>query len=203
MAGGEPEKGDKVSWNWGGGAPGGEVAEKKTEGEIAITSKKGNKIKKNAEPDNPAIHVKRSGNDVVKKASELNIEKKAAGGDSKKDDSKKRKADDDEEPQNDADKHEEHNGAEVRKGGKTPSKAGKGAKKAKKSEEPEDEPTEEPKKEEPKANGAKKGRRRPKAAESTGDKKGATKEKKPKKEAASRKEGDMVSTRTRSQGKAK
>ncbi|RVX68183.1 hypothetical protein B0A52_08691 [Exophiala mesophila] len=75
----EPEKGDKVSWNWGGGAPGGKVAEKKTEGEIAITSKKGNKIKKNAEPNNPAVHIERSGNDVVKKASELNIEQKANG----------------------------------------------------------------------------------------------------------------------------
>merc|ERR1711939_501804 len=44
----EPEKGDKVSWNWGGGAPGGTVTEKKTEGEVSITSKKGNKVKKNA-----------------------------------------------------------------------------------------------------------------------------------------------------------
>jgi len=73
----EPEKGDQVSWNWGSGAPGGTVAEKKTEGEVAITSKRGNKIKKNAEPDNPAFHIERSGNDVVKKASELNVEKKA------------------------------------------------------------------------------------------------------------------------------
>ncbi|KAK5044865.1 hypothetical protein LTR84_010403 [Exophiala bonariae] len=75
----EPEKGDKVMWNWGSGQPGGTVAETKTEGEIAITSKKGNKIKKNAEPGNPAVHVERSGNDVVKKASELNVEEKANG----------------------------------------------------------------------------------------------------------------------------
>ncbi|KAI0965531.1 hypothetical protein F4678DRAFT_467393 [Xylaria arbuscula] len=73
-----PEKGDKVSWNWGGGAPGGTVAETKDEGEIAIKSKRGNTIKKNASPDNPAVHVERSGNDVVKRASELTVEKKAS-----------------------------------------------------------------------------------------------------------------------------
>ena len=190
-----------VSWNWGGGAPGGEVAEKKTEGEIAITSKRGNKIKKNAEPDNPAVHVKRSGNDVVKKASELNIEKKASGGG--KDDSKKRKADEEEEEEKEEDKHEQNeDGKEIRKGGKTASKAGKGAKKAKKSEEPEEEQKEEPK-EELKANGEKKGRGRPKAADVGGDKKTANKPKKSKKKVAPRQEGDLVSTRTRSQGKAK
>lgn len=68
-----------VSWNWGSGQPGGTVAETKTEGELAITSKRGNKIKKNADPKNPAVHVERSGNDVVKKASELNVEEKANG----------------------------------------------------------------------------------------------------------------------------
>ena len=34
---------------------------------------------KNAEPDNPAVHIERPGNDVVKKASELNVEEKANG----------------------------------------------------------------------------------------------------------------------------
>lgn len=63
----------RVAWNWGGGAPGGEVVDKKEEGEVAITSKRGNVIKKNAEPDNPAVHVGRSGQDVVKKASELEV----------------------------------------------------------------------------------------------------------------------------------
>lgn len=85
-----------VSWNWGSGAPGGTVAETKKEGEIAITSKRGNKIKKNAEPSNPAVHVERSGNDVVKKASELNIEEKAngnTGGDSKDADSEAKNGD--------------------------------------------------------------------------------------------------------------
>jgi len=84
MAGETPEKGDKVSWNWGGGAPGGKVAETKEHGEIAIQSKKGNTIKKNASPDNPAVHIERSGNDVVKRANELNIEEKASGSNGKK-----------------------------------------------------------------------------------------------------------------------
>ena len=73
-----------VSWNWGGGAPGGKVAETKEHGEIAIQSKRGNTIKKNAEPDNPAVHIARSGNDVVKRASELNVEEKASGSNGKK-----------------------------------------------------------------------------------------------------------------------
>ena len=87
-----------VSWNWGSGKPGGEVAEKKKEGEIAIQSKKGNTIKKNASPDNPAIHVKRSGNDVVKRASELNVEKKGSGGGGG---GEKRKKEDDDEKKDD------------------------------------------------------------------------------------------------------
>lgn len=69
-----------VSWAYGGGRPGGEVAEKKDEGEIAIQSKRGNTIKRNAEPDNPAVHVSRPGNDVVKRQSELDVEEKAEGG---------------------------------------------------------------------------------------------------------------------------
>ncbi|KAK3044767.1 hypothetical protein LTS18_000410, partial [Coniosporium uncinatum] len=54
MAEDKIEKGDQVSWNWGGGAPGGEVAEVAKEGEIAIESERGNTIKKNADPEDPA-----------------------------------------------------------------------------------------------------------------------------------------------------
>lgn len=96
MASEQPEKGDKgdapssvkritqmltplVSWQWGGGAPGGKVVETKDEGELAIKSKRGNTIKKNASPSNPAVHVGREGNDVVKRASELNVEDKKSG----------------------------------------------------------------------------------------------------------------------------
>ncbi|MCJ1389117.1 hypothetical protein MMC18_001971 [Xylographa bjoerkii] len=76
-----PEKGDQVSWNYGGSKPSGEVAEKKTEGEVAVTSKKGNTIKRKGEPENPAVHIAREGNDVVKKQSELTVEEKAGGED--------------------------------------------------------------------------------------------------------------------------
>ncbi|KAI4150796.1 MAG: hypothetical protein L6R39_002165 [Caloplaca ligustica] len=69
-----------VSWAYGGGRPGGEVAEKKDEGEIAIQSKRGNTIKRNADPDNPAVHITRPGNDVVKRQSELDVEEKTAEG---------------------------------------------------------------------------------------------------------------------------
>lgn len=82
------EASNTVSWQWGSGAPSGTVAEVAKEGEVAIESHRGNTIKKNAEPDNPAVHVERSGNDVVKKASELEVEEKADGntGGDKKDD---------------------------------------------------------------------------------------------------------------------
>ena len=66
-----------VSWNYGGSKPSGEVAEKKTEGEVAVTSKKGNTIKRKGEPENPAVAIAREGNDVVKKQSELTVEEKA------------------------------------------------------------------------------------------------------------------------------
>ncbi|MCJ1385646.1 hypothetical protein MMC17_008769 [Xylographa soralifera] len=76
-----PEKGDQVSWNYGGSKPSGEVAEKKTEGEVAVTSKKGNTIKRKGDPENPAVAIAREGNDVVKKQSELTVEEKAGGKD--------------------------------------------------------------------------------------------------------------------------
>lgn len=47
-----------------------EVAEK---GDIEIKSKKGNTIKKNASPDDPAVHIERPGNDVVKRMHEVSI----------------------------------------------------------------------------------------------------------------------------------
>ena len=69
-----------ASWNWNGSAPSGEVAEKKDEGEVAIQSKRGNTIKKAAQPNDPAIHLARPGNDVVKNQSELDVEEKKADG---------------------------------------------------------------------------------------------------------------------------
>ncbi|KAI2634614.1 hypothetical protein GGS21DRAFT_111766 [Xylaria nigripes] len=143
MASAEPQKGDHVSWNWGGGAPGGTVAETKHEGKIAIESKRGNIIKKNASADNPAVRVERSGNDVVKRASELTVEAKApenkkGGGDGEEGTGGKRKAgshqDQGDEKENKdgegvkeaGDQYDPHlmnkEGKEVKKGGKAANK---------------------------------------------------------------------------------
>ncbi|KAK8193980.1 hypothetical protein BKA81DRAFT_281936, partial [Phyllosticta paracitricarpa] len=66
-----------VSWKWGDNKPSGTVAEVAKEGEVTVDTHRGNTISKQAEPDNPAVHVERPGNDVVKKASELEVEEKA------------------------------------------------------------------------------------------------------------------------------
>ncbi|KAI0122399.1 hypothetical protein F4814DRAFT_208330 [Daldinia grandis] len=76
----KPEEGDKVSWNWGGGAPGGTVAETKEQGAIEIKTQRGNTVKRKADASNLAVRIERSGNDVVKRASELTIEEKKKGG---------------------------------------------------------------------------------------------------------------------------
>jgi Hypervirulence associated proteins TUDOR domain len=47
------------------------VTEIKEHGELVIESK-GKQVKKNASPQNPAVKIERSGNPVVKRASELN-----------------------------------------------------------------------------------------------------------------------------------
>jgi hypothetical protein len=106
---GKADSNSVVSWNWGGGAPGGKVAETKEHGDIAIQSKKGNTIKKKAELGNPAVHVERSGNDVVKKASELNIEEKASSS------SKKREHKDDKDDVGDGPVTENTQGKDVKK----------------------------------------------------------------------------------------
>ncbi|RDB17448.1 hypothetical protein Hypma_001596 [Hypsizygus marmoreus] len=64
------QEGDAVSWKWGNGEPTGTVAEVKTDGPLEIESK-GKRVHKNSDPANPAVHVEREGNDVVKRASEL------------------------------------------------------------------------------------------------------------------------------------
>ncbi|KAF2672716.1 hypothetical protein BT63DRAFT_475327 [Microthyrium microscopicum] len=98
------EKGDQVSWKWSGARPSGEVVEVATEGEISIQSNKGNTIKRKADPEDPAVHVGRKGNDVVKRAHELDVEEKAssngatngASNGAKKETEKKKSEDDDE-----------------------------------------------------------------------------------------------------------
>jgi hypothetical protein len=50
------------------------------DGEVSVTSKKGNEIKKQGDENDPAVAIERSGNDVVKKASELTVEGKGEAG---------------------------------------------------------------------------------------------------------------------------
>merc|ERR1712098_1027677 len=92
-SGDKVQEGDKVSWSWGSGQPSGTAAEVKA-GDVTVVSHRGNEITKHGEEGNPAVHVERSGNDVVKKASELKVEShgsKSNGTSSepKKDDEKK------------------------------------------------------------------------------------------------------------------
>ncbi|CAD0108280.1 unnamed protein product [Aureobasidium uvarum] len=100
-----------VSWQWSGSRPGGKVAEIAKEGELSIETKNGNTVKKNADPEDPAVKISRSGNDVVKRAHELDVDK---AGDKHKEDqgeektvTKDDKKDDDESKEKDGDKKEE------------------------------------------------------------------------------------------------
>jgi hypothetical protein len=61
-----------------GNQPSGTVAEVKA-GEASVTSYSENEIKKTGNEEDSAVHIEQSGNDVVKKASELNIEERASG----------------------------------------------------------------------------------------------------------------------------
>ena len=174
-----------VSWNWGGGAPGGKVAETKEHGEISIQSKRGNTIKKNAEPGNPAVHIERSGNDVVKKASELNVEEKASGSNSKK-----REHKDDKKEEGDGPITENAEGKDVKKQ-KTEKKSTKTDKKNTKAGEETEKEEEEANKKETNGDAApkKKAPGRPKGTSSRGAK--AKKEPKPR-------SAEGVGSRTRS-----
>ncbi|KAL1873424.1 hypothetical protein VTK73DRAFT_1015 [Phialemonium thermophilum] len=108
MGDGEPEKGDQVSWKWGRGAPAGTVVETKQDGEIAIQTSRGNTVKRNASENNPAVRIERSGNEVVKRASELTIDKKA--------DRSEGDEDDDEDNEDSAPHRITRSGKEVKKG---------------------------------------------------------------------------------------
>ncbi|KAI1148478.1 hypothetical protein F4825DRAFT_454418 [Nemania diffusa] len=222
----KPQKGDKVSWSWGGGAPGGTVAETKDEGEIAIKSKRGNTIKKNASPDNPAVHIERSGNDVVKRASELTVEKKGSknknkGGNGSSSSKRKAGSQEHENERDEAsDSEDPHTtnkqGKEVKKGGKDASKKQKirqttevedktsGSETTEKEEDEEDgeqeSEDEEPKKSiTTKKNGNTK---RPRADKKGGESKSSGRTKTKAKDPVPRTDDDLVSTRTRSHDKA-
>ena len=90
-----------VSWQWGSGKPGGVASEVATEGELTMETKNGNEVKKKAEPENPAVHVERSGHDVLKRASELEVEEK---GDKSNGDAKDEKKDDSDKKEDEAEK---------------------------------------------------------------------------------------------------
>lgn len=78
-----------VSYQWGGGKPGGTVTDKATDGAVTMETKNGNEVKKKGDSDNPALYISRdSGHDVVKKSSEVEIDEKGSGnkgGDEKED----------------------------------------------------------------------------------------------------------------------
>jgi len=103
-----------VAWQWGGGKPGGVASEVATEGELTMETKNGNEVKKNAEPENPAVRVERSGHDVVKRASELEVQEKGdKSSDEKKDGEEKseEKKDGEDAKKNGDDKSEEKSDA--------------------------------------------------------------------------------------------
>ena len=67
-----------VQWNWGAtGKPQG-VASEVVADKLTITSK-GKQVSKNGDEENPAVHVSREGNDVVKRAAELHVVEKGDG----------------------------------------------------------------------------------------------------------------------------
>merc|ERR1712072_309836 len=109
MADKEIKEGDEVSWQWSGGRPGGVASEVKEQGEMTMETKRGNEVKKNAEPDNPAVKVDREGHDVVKKASELEVEEEGPNHkeDGDKQDDKKDEENKDEEKKEGEDKKDE------------------------------------------------------------------------------------------------
>lgn len=80
-----PKPGDEVTWQWSGNRPGGTVADVKEQAAVAIETHRGNEVRKHGEPGNPAVRIERPGNDVVKKASEIDIEKRAENKDVSKD----------------------------------------------------------------------------------------------------------------------
>ncbi|KAI6884115.1 hypothetical protein KC363_g330 [Hortaea werneckii] len=125
MADKEIKEGDGVSWQWSGGRPGGVASEVKEQGEMTMETKRGNEVKKNAEPDNPAVKVDREGHDVVKKASELEVEEEGPNHkedgekqDDKKDEEKNEEGEEKDEDKNEADGEEKKDGEEPQAGEK-------------------------------------------------------------------------------------
>jgi hypothetical protein len=106
-----------VSWNWNGSHPSGTASEVKP-GEVTVVSHRGNEISKTGDESNPAVHIERSGNDVVKLANELNVDKRApesnANGASSSESKSETKKDEEKEEEPEQ-KKEEKNEAEAEK----------------------------------------------------------------------------------------
>jgi len=204
MADQSVEKGDKVSWQWGGSHPSGEVANVVKDGEASVTSHRGNEIKKSAEEGDPAIEISRSGNDVVKNASELNVDAKgsgggeeetasgaADGGEGKEDDHEMKDVDAGAEKNGDAKAGEKRDFEEVRHEEKSEAKDANGHEATEEEknadlDEKEDKPKAKKQKTDDNDAESKKGRGRPKKGETNGEKKAAAapaKKKEPKKAA--------------------
>jgi hypothetical protein len=71
-----------VLWNWDSGAPEGKIADTKDHGDVAIESKRGDITKKNAAPDNLAVHIELNDEEKVSdSASSKKCEHKKEEGD--------------------------------------------------------------------------------------------------------------------------
>ncbi|KAL5086657.1 hypothetical protein Trisim1_008906 [Trichoderma cf. simile WF8] len=66
-----PKEGDTVSWNWGQGQPEGKVKEVNP-GETTIETKKGNKVSRKGDEEDPAVVLDTGKNDAIKLSHELN-----------------------------------------------------------------------------------------------------------------------------------
>ena len=66
-----------VTYAWGSGQPGGTVTQVESNAPVTMETKNGNEVKKQGEESNPALYIARDGHDVVKKASEVEVEEKS------------------------------------------------------------------------------------------------------------------------------
>ncbi|POS69271.1 hypothetical protein DHEL01_v212336 [Diaporthe helianthi] len=66
-----PAKGETVSWKWGSGNPEGKVLDVKDE-EATITTKRGNKVSRKGDPEDPAVILDTGKSKAIKSAHELN-----------------------------------------------------------------------------------------------------------------------------------
>jgi hypothetical protein len=76
---------------------------------VTVVSHRGNEITKHGDENNPAVHIERPGNDVAKKASELNVDKKAGESSSNGTSEEKKEESNKEESTKDEAKTEEKN----------------------------------------------------------------------------------------------